>query len=437
MRCRCNRPETGLVPSCHKTEGMNASPTILSEPLDVMRIREDFPLLARRVNGKPLVYLDNAASSQKPRQVLEAITHYYTQLNSNVHRGVHTLSQEATDAFEASRRKIAAFIGARHDHEVIFTRGTTESINLVASSFGKAFVKPGDEIIISAMEHHSNIVPWQMLCEDRGASLKVIPINEKGELQLDAFRALLTNRVKMVALNYISNSLGTINPVREIIGLAHALGIPVLLDAAQAIHHLPIDVQELDVDFMAFSGHKMYGPTGIGILYGKEDWLNRMPPYQGGGEMIRSVSFEKTTYNDLPFKFEAGTPNIEASICLAAAVDYMLSVGLERIGQYEQSLLADATEKLSSVEGLRIIGQAEKKAAVVSFMVEGIHPYDLGVILDQLGIAVRTGHHCTQPLMDFFGIPGTARASFSFYNTHEEVDLLLAGVQKAVRMLRG
>jgi cysteine desulfurase / selenocysteine lyase len=410
--------------------------TLAQEILNIQKIRKDFPILATKVNGKPLVYFDNAATSQKPWQVIKAIEHYYTSLNSNVHRGVHHLSQKATDAFEASRTKVAAFINAAHDHEVIYTRGTTEAINLVAYSYGKQFVHPGDVIIISVLEHHSNIVPWQLLCEDRKAILKVVPINEKGELSLEAFKEMLDARVKLVSVNYVSNSLGTINPVREIISLAHSNNTPVMLDAAQAVQHMAIDVQELDVDFLAFSGHKMYGPTGIGILYGKEKWLNQMPPYQGGGEMIKSVSFEKTTYNDLPFKFEAGTPNIEAAICLGAAIDYINDTGLENIRQYEHELLTYATEKLSVIEGIRFIGTAENKASVLSFLAEGIHPYDIGVILDQMGIAVRTGHHCTQPLMDFFCIPGTVRASFAFYNTREEIDIFAAGVLKAVTMLR-
>ncbi|HEX4373065.1 MAG TPA: cysteine desulfurase [Puia sp.] len=403
--------------------------------LDVQQIRKDFPILTTTVNGKPLVYFDNAATSQKPWSVINAIEDYYTKLNSNVHRGVHHLSQIATDAFEASRKKIAAFINAAHDHEVIYTKGTTDSINLVAYSYGKKFVQKDDVIIISSLEHHSNIVPWQILCEDKGAKLKVIPINEKGELIMESFKEMLNEKVKLISVNYVSNSLGTINPVREIIELAHQYNIPVMLDAAQAVQHIPIDVQELDVDFLAFSGHKMYGPTGIGILYGKEKWLNEMPPYQGGGEMIKTVSFEKTVYNELPFKFEAGTPNIEAAICIGAAVDYINSIGLEKIGEYEHELLQYGTEKLSAIEGLKFVGTAEQKSSVISFNIEGAHPYDVGVILDQLGIAVRTGHHCTQPLMDRFGIPGTVRASFAFYNTKEEIDVLVKGVQKAVSML--
>ncbi|MEO6730583.1 MAG: cysteine desulfurase [Ferruginibacter sp.] len=414
---------------------MKTATATLPEIINVESIRKDFPILGINVNGKPLVYFDNAATSQKPWPVIKAIEHYYTHLNSNVHRGVHNLSQQATDAFEASRRKLADFINAAHDYEVIFTKGTTEAINLVAASYGKQFVQEGDVIIISALEHHSNIVPWQLLCEDKKAELKVIPINDKGELLMDSFKTMLNEKVKLVSINYVSNSLGTINPVKEVIELCHQQNIPVFLDAAQAVQHMPIDVQELDVDFLAFSGHKMYGPTGIGILYGKEKWLNQMPPYQGGGEMIKTVSFEKTTFNELPFKFEAGTPNIEAAICLGAAVDYIKLIGLENIGQYENELLEYATEKLAEIEGIRFVGTAENKASVLSFVIDKLHPYDLGVILDQLGIAVRTGHHCTQPLMDFYCIPGTIRASFAFYNTREEIDYLAEGVRKAISML--
>ncbi len=414
---------------------MKSEAMISPDVLDIEAIRKDFPILDTKVYGRPLVYLDNAATSQKPWPVLKAIEHYYTSLNSNVHRGVHYLSQHATDAFEESRRKTASFINAAHDYEVIFTRGTTESINLVAHCYGKAFVKKGDEIIISALEHHSNIVPWQMLCEDRGATLRVIPMNEKGELRMDVFAGLLNERVKLVAVNYVSNSLGTINPVRDIIRLAHHHNIPVMLDAAQAIQHIPVDVQELDADFLAFSGHKMYGPTGIGVLYGKEEWLNQMPPYQGGGEMIKTVSFEKTVYNELPFKFEAGTPNIEATICLGAAIDYINHTGLEKIQQYEHELLEYGTAQLSQIDKVQLVGTAAEKASVLAFNIEGVHPYDTGVILDKLGIAVRTGHHCTQPIMDFLCIPGTVRASFAFYNTREEIDALVAGVKKAVTML--
>lgn len=414
---------------------MNSLTTVTPEILDIEKIRADFPILQTKVNGRPLVYFDNAASSQKPWKVIKAIEDYYTQLNSNVHRGVHHLSQKATDAFEASRKKVAAFINAAHDYEVIFTRGTTESINLVAHSFGKRYVRQGDTIIISSLEHHSNIVPWQMLCEETGAELQVIPINEKGELNIDAYKEMLNDTVKIVSVNYVSNSLGTVNPVKEMIELAHRHYIPVLIDAAQAVQHMPIDVQELDADFVAFSSHKMYGPTGIGVLYGKERLLNQMPPYQGGGEMIKTVTFEKTVYNELPFKFEAGTPHIEAVICLSAAIDYINESGLDKIAKYEHELLVYATEQLSSIEGIQFVGTADNKASVVSFNLEHIHPYDVGVILDQLGIAVRTGHHCTQPLMNIFGIPGTVRASFAFYNTKEEINVLVEGVKRAKRML--
>lgn len=409
--------------------------TAVLEQFDVDKVREDFPILTRTVNGKPLVYLDNGATTQKPKQVIDAIVNYYTQLNSNVHRGVHHLSQIATDAFEATRRKLRPFIKAAHEHEIILTKGTTESINLVASCYGKAFVKTGDEIIISAMEHHSNIVPWQILCEERGAVLRVVPINDAGELDMDAYRSLLNERTKMVAITYVSNALGTINPVKEIIALAHDAGAPVLLDAAQAIQHLSIDVQALDVDFLAFSGHKMYGPTGIGVLYGKEKWLNAMPPYQSGGEMIKEVAFAQTTYNDLPFKFEAGTPNIEAGICLAHAIDYISALGLDNIAAYEHDLLEYATQQLLTIPSLRVVGTAREKSSVISFLLDGAHPYDVGVILDKLGIAVRTGHHCTQPLMDRFCIPGTVRASIALYNTKEDIDTLVAGVQRAAAML--
>jgi cysteine desulfurase/selenocysteine lyase len=415
---------------------MENEASISKEKLNIQSIRNDFPILASEVSGKPLVYFDNAATSQKPWAVIKAIEDYYTSINSNVHRGVHYLSQCATDAFERSRKKITAFINARYDHEIIFTRGTTESINLVAHCYGKQFVRSEDEIIISAMEHHSNIVPWQILCEEKNASLKIIPINEKGELLLDVFKTMLNEKVKLIAVTYVSNSLGTINPVQEIITLAHKNNIPVLLDAAQAIQHIPVDVQQLDVDFLAFSGHKMYGPTGIGILYGKEKWLNQMPPYQGGGEMIKSVSFKQTIYNELPFKFEAGTPNIEAAICLSTALDYINRIGLQKIKHYEHELLKYATEKLSAIEELKIIGTASSKTSLVSFVINKLHPYDIGVILDKLGIAVRTGHHCTEPLMDFYRIPGTVRASFAFYNTEAEIDKLVAGIKKTIDMLQ-
>ena len=402
---------------------------------DIQRVREDFPILSRSVNGKPLIYLDNGATTQKPKQVIDAIQAYYTDLNSNIHRGVHHLSQLATDAYEVTRRKLREFINAPHEHEVILTAGTTHGINLVASCYGKAFVNPGDEIIISAMEHHSNIVPWHMLCEERGAVLRIIPVTDEGEQDMDAYRSLLNERTKLVSVTYVSNALGTINPVKEIIELAHSAGAPVLLDAAQAIQHVPVDVQALDVDFLVFSGHEMYGPTGVGVLYGKEKYLDAMPPYQGGGDMIKEVTLEKTIYNDLPFKFEAGTPNIEAGICLAPAIDYLKHVGLGRILEYEHSLLEYATQRMQEIPGLRIIGTAKEKSSVISFLVDGTHPYDMGVILDKLGIAIRTGHHCAQPLMERFGIPGTARASLAMYNTVEEIDALVAGITRATAML--
>lgn len=402
---------------------------------DVEQIRKDFPILQTQLYGKPLIYLDNAATTQKPVPVLESLSHYYRQYNSNIHRGVHTLSQQATEAYEVARRKLAAFINVRHEHEIIFTKGTTNSINLVAATFGRKYIHSGDEVLISAMEHHSNIVPWQMICEERSAALKVIPMNDAGELNMEAFDRLLTERVKIVAVTYVSNSLGTVNPVYEIIEKAHAAGIPVLIDAAQAIQHIPIDVQELDADFLAFSGHKIYGPTGTGILYGKENWLNEMPPYEGGGDMIKQVTFAKTTYNELPFKFEAGTPNISGGIVLGTAIDYVQQIGLTAIQQAEEEVIDYAFNGLSSISGLRFIGNARQRAGAISFLVGDIHPFDMGELLDKQAIAVRTGHHCTQPVMDFFHIPGTVRASFAFYNTKSEVDELVKGVEKARRML--
>ncbi|WP_134090668.1 aminotransferase class V-fold PLP-dependent enzyme [Olivibacter sp. XZL3] len=402
---------------------------------DIDSIRADFPILKTKVNGHPLVYLDNGATTQKPQSVINAITDYYTQINSNVHRGVHHLSQLATDAYEVTRKKISEFINAAHDYEVILTSGTTHSINLVANSYGKQFVREGDEIVISAMEHHSNIVPWQMICEDRGAKLRVIPINDEGELDMEAYAAMLNERVKLVSITYVSNTLGTLNPIKEVIKQAHDQDIPVLIDGAQAIQHLDVDVQALDVDFFAFSGHKMYGPTGVGVLYGKEKWLDRMPPYQGGGDMIKEVRFEKTIYNELPFKFEAGTPNIEAGICLGTAIDYIKTTGINQIALYETELLKYATKALSEIDQIRFIGTAKEKSSVISFLVNGAHPYDVGVILDKLGVAVRTGHHCTQPLMERFDIPGTVRASIAMYNTKEDIDLLVNAVKKAASML--
>ena len=396
--------------------------------------RNDFPILNREVNGNPLVYLDNAATSQTPQQVIDAIVDYYSNYNANIHRGVHTLSQEATDKYEQARLKIQKHFNAAKSHEIIFTSGTTHSINLVASGFSSILTK-GDELLVSAMEHHSNIVPWQMLCERTGAVLKVIPMSEDGELILDEYYKLLTDKTKLVFCNHVSNALGTINPIKEIIDAAHNTGAAVLIDGAQAAPHIQADVQELDVDFYTVSAHKMCGPTGVGVLYGKEEWLNKLPPYQGGGEMIAEVTFEKTTYADLPHKFEAGTPNICGGIAFGAALDYMNSIGFKAIAHYENELLEYATEQLLSIEGLRIYGTSKNKTSVISFNIEGIHPYDIGSILDKLGIAVRTGHHCAQPIMDFYKIPGTVRASFSFYNTKEEIDALVTGVKRTKAML--
>jgi cysteine desulfurase/selenocysteine lyase len=402
--------------------------------LDIKKIRTDFPILKRNVNGKPLVYLDNAATSQTPQQVIDAIVDYYQNYNANIHRGVHTLSQEATDKYEQARNKIQKHFNAAKAYEIIFTSGTTHSINLVANGFS-SLIKKGDEILVSAMEHHSNIVPWQMLCERTGAVLKVIPMNQEGELRMDVYDELLNYRTKLVFCNHISNALGTINPIEEIIEKAHKVGAAVLIDGAQAAPHLVADVQALDVDFYTCSAHKICGPTGVGMLYGKEDWLNKLPPYQGGGEMIAEVTFEKTTYAGLPHKFEAGTPNICGGIAFGAALDYMNAIGFEEIAKYEHELLEYATQELLKIDGLKIYGTAKNKTSVISFNIEGIHPYDMGSILDKLGIAVRTGHHCAQPIMDFYKIPGTVRASFAFYNTLEEVDVLITGVLKAKSML--
>ena len=401
---------------------------------DVARIREDFPILRQTVNDKPLVYLDNAATSQKPQAVIDALVNYYMTENSNVHRGVHTLSQRATDSYEEARVKVQQFLNAADDKEVIFVRGTTEGINLVAQTYGRENVGPGDEIIISAMEHHSNIVPWQILCEEKGARLKVVPINDDGELLLDEFENLLSPRTKLVSIVHQSNALGTINPVEQIVELAHARGIPVLLDGAQAVAHVPIDVQKIGCDFYAFSGHKLYGPTGVGALYGRADLLDTMPPYQGGGEMIRSVSFEKTLYNVIPAKFEAGTQNIAGSVGLGAAIDYVNGLGIENIAAYENELLAYGTEKLAEIEPVRLIGTARNKGSILSFVMEMAHPHDVGTILDSEGIAVRTGHHCAQPLMDRYGVPATVRASLAFYNTKEEIDTLVKGIDRVIEV---
>ena len=402
--------------------------------LDIHKIRTDFPILTQKVNGKPLVYFDNGATSQKPQVVIDAISNYYKEINANIHRGVHTLSQLATDAYEASRYKIQNHINAKFSHEVIFTSGTTHGINLVANGFA-SILKLGDEVLVSAIEHHSNIVPWQMLCEKTGAILKVIPMNDKGELILSEFDKLLSEKTKIVTVNHISNALGTINPIKYIINKAHEIGAAVFIDGAQAVSHLKPNVQELDCDFYAFSGHKMFGPTGTGILYGKEAWLNTLPPYQGGGEMIKEVTFEKTSYAELPHKFEAGTPNIADGIALGTAVDYINSIGIENIQEQEKELLEYGTKRLLEIEGLKIFGTAEAKTSVISFNIEGIHPYDIGTIIDKLGIAVRTGHHCAQPVMNFFQIPGTIRASFAFYNTKEEIDSMVEAVKKAKLML--
>jgi len=402
--------------------------------LDIQKIRTDFPILSQKVNGKPLVYFDNGATSQKPQVVIDAISTYYQEINANIHRGVHTLSQLATDAYEVSRAKVQNHINAKFPHEVLFTSGTTFGINLVANGFA-SIIKPGDEVLVSALEHHSNIVPWQMLCEKTGATLKVIPMNEKGELIMSEYEKLLSPKTKIVTVNHISNALGTINPIKYMIDKAHEVGAAILIDGAQAVPHLKPDVQALDCDFYAFSGHKMCGPTGTGILYGKEAWLNKLPPYQGGGEMIKEVTFEKTTYADLPHKFEAGTPHIAGGIVLGTAIDYMNEVGFENIQKQELELLDYATKRLLEIDGLRIFGTSENKTSVISFNIDGIHPYDIGTIIDKLGIAVRTGHHCAQPIMNFFGIPGTIRASFSFYNTKEEIDALVEAVKKAQMML--
>ena len=402
--------------------------------LDINKIRADFPILSRTVNGKPLVYFDNGATSQKPQIVIDAIAKYYQEINANIHRGVHTLSQLATDAYEVSRGKIQNHINAKFPHEVIFTSGTTHSINAVANGFA-SLIQSGDEVLVSAMEHHSNIVPWQMLCERTGATLKVIPMNENGELIMAEYDKLLSDKTKIVTVNHISNALGTINPIKYMIDKAHEFGAAILIDGAQAVPHLKPDVQELDCDFYVFSGHKMCGPTGTGILYGKEAWLNKLPPYQGGGEMIKEVTFAKTTYADLPHKFEAGTPNIAGGIVLGTAVDYLNSVGFDNIQQQEKDLVEYGTKRLLEIEGLKIFGTAKEKTSVISFNIEGIHPYDIGTIVDKLGIAVRTGHHCAQPVMYFFKIPGTIRASFAFYNTKEEIDVMVEAVKKAQLML--
>lgn len=401
---------------------------------DIQKIREDFPILDREVYGKPLIYLDNGATTQKPRQVVEAITDEYYSVNANVHRGVHFLSQQATELHEASRETVRRFINARSSNEIVFTRGTTESINLLASSFADSQMKEGDEVIVSVMEHHSNIVPWQLQAARKGIVLKVIPMNDRGKLLLDEYEKLFSERTKLVSFAHVSNVLGTVNPAKEMIATAHAHGVPVLIDGAQSVPHMKVDVQDLDADFFAFSGHKIYGPTGVGVLYGKEEWLDKLPPYQGGGEMIQSVSFEKTTFNELPFKFEAGTPDYIGTTALAKALDYVSAIGMENIAAHEHELTLYAMQRLKEINGMRIFGEAEHKSSVISFLVGNIHHLDMGTLLDRLGIAVRTGHHCAQPLMIRMGIEGTVRASFGLYNTKEEIDMLAAGIERVSRM---
>ena len=403
-------------------------------PIDVQRIRDDFPILHRTIHDKPLVYLDNAATTQKPRAVIDRMSRFYEEEYANIHRGVHLLSEIATEAYEGGRNRIQQFLNASHRREIIFTRGATEAINLVTSTYGREHIGAGDEILISVMEHHSNIVPWQMLCEEIGAVLRVIPMNERGELCMDRYEELLGPRTKFVSIVHISNALGTVNPIKQIIDLAHQHGALVLVDGAQAAPHVGVDVQELDCDFYAFSGHKVYGPSGVGVLYGKTEVLNEMPPYQGGGDMIASVTFEKTLYNQLPYKFEAGTPNIVGGVGLRAALDYIDSIGIDKIAAYESQLLAYATQVLSGIPGLRIVGTAEQKASVVSFVLDTVHPHDIGTILDSEGVAIRTGHHCAQPAMHAMNVPATARASFAFYNTFEEVDALAVGIHKVIEV---
>lgn len=400
-----------------------------------MSIRDQFPILNQTVYGKPLVYFDNAATTQKPQSVINTLCHYYTTLNSNIHRGAHHLAVQATEAYEETRREVQVFINARHAHEIVFTRGTTESINLVASSFGQQYLHPGDEVIVSAMEHHSNIVPWQLACQRQGATLRTIPFSDQGILDLQAFQNLLNEHTRIVAVNHVSNTLGTVNPIVDIVNIAHSHGVPVLVDGAQSISHMAVDVQALGCDFYCFSGHKMYAPMGIGVLYGREELLNTLPPYQGGGEMIKDVTFERTTYNELPFRFEAGTPSVGDVLGLHAAIDFMRETGIDTIAAHEKDLTDYATMKMEEIEGLRIIGTAPHKISVISFLVGNAHPYDVGTLLDKLGIAVRTGHHCTQPIMDRYGIPGTVRASFAIYNTREEVDTFIAALRRIVPML--
>ena len=420
--------------SCHNARAAALAENRYMKMIDVESIRRDFPILSREVYGKPLVYLDNAATTQKPQCVIDSISEAYRNVNANVHRGIHFLSQEATDMMEAARENVRRFIGAGSTEEIIFTRGTTESINLLASSFAFAFLREGDEVIISGMEHHSNIVPWQLQSQRYGFSLKVIPVTDSGELDWDAFISLITDRTRLISITHVSNVLGIVNPVSRIINEAHSHGIPVAIDGAQSVPHIAVNVKELDADFYAFSGHKIYGPTGIGVLYGRKKLLEQMPPYQGGGEMIKRVTFDKTTYNVLPYKFEAGTPDYVGSIALSTALDYVNGIGMERIAEYESELCGYAIERLNGIQGMRIIGNAVHRSAVISFSVGNIHPSDMGTLLDRLGIAVRTGHHCAEPLMDRYGIPGTVRASFSFYNTKAEVDALVAGIERVRKM---
>lgn len=425
---------------------MNSTKVITKSSIDIEKIRADFPILSRKVNGKALVYLDNGATSQKPQSVIDVIDNYYKNQNANIHRGVHTLSQEITVAYENARVTIQKHLNAVHAHEIIFTKGTTDSINLVASSYGKKFISKGDEVLVSLMEHHSNILPWQQLCEEKGAILKIIPINEAGEIKIEEYKKLLNDKTKIVAITHVSNTLGTINPIKEMIQIARAItspkrgedgrGAAVLVDGAQAVPHSAVDVQDLDADFYCFSAHKTFGPTGIGVLYGKEKWLSEMPPYQVGGGTIKTVTFAKTEYADLPLKFEAGTPHIEGGVGLGAAIDYIDNIGLDNIAAYEHELLEYATAALKKIDGLKIIGEAKNKASVISFVIDGLHPFDIGTILDQLGVAVRTGHHCTQPLLQSYGLQGTVRASIAFYNTKQEIDILVDGVKKAIQMLK-
>jgi len=407
-----------------------SSPPTAAPGFDVERVRRDFPTLSIRVHGKPLVYLDNAATSQKPQAVIDALVHFYSNLNANIHRGIHHLSEQATEEYEAARRKVQRFINAEDEREIIFVRGTTEAINLVAQSYGRSFVKPGDEIVLTAMEHHSNIVPWQFLSEQTGARLRILPINDEGELLVDELEPMLTGRTRLVAVAHVSNALGTVNPIEKIVQLAHRRGVPVLVDGAQAVPHMKVDVRKLGADFYAFSAHKMFGPTGVGILYGKRRWLEKMPPYEGGGSMISLVTFEKTHYAELPYKFEAGTPNIAGGIGLGAAIDYLDALGLDAVAAYEHELLEYGTQALSAIDGLRIIGRAPHKAGVLSFVLDGVHPHDIGTILDREGVAIRAGHHCAMPIMQRFGIPATARASLALYNTREDLDALARAVRK-------